>query len=296
MVFRSAAGATNPMAIPFDPVAERVGSPTQILDRTGNLLPNAVSPDGQWLVLQNIFERQEDLFVMHPDGTGLRRLTDDAFRDRGAAWSPDGKEIAFYSNRKDNYGIWAVRPDGSGLRALTEETGETKNLLYPVYSPTGDRLVASRVRSGETIMIDPRREWKDQQPEQLSIKSADGGWLVPMAWSPDGRLLAGGLMASSSATFGVYDVASRTVRPITDVGCGLQATVWLQDSKRVLCADATDSLLWLVDVESGRRKSFPIGMNVSGSLAASPDRHTIYAPASRQQADVWMVELKSKAK
>ncbi len=61
-------------------------------------------------------------------------------------WSPDGKEIAFYSNRTDNYGIWAVKPDGSGLRPVTERSGgNDQNLLYPVFSPAGDRLVASRV-------------------------------------------------------------------------------------------------------------------------------------------------------
>ena len=40
VVFRSAAVATNPIAIPFDPVAERAGPPTQLLDRTGVLMPD----------------------------------------------------------------------------------------------------------------------------------------------------------------------------------------------------------------------------------------------------------------
>jgi Tol biopolymer transport system component len=296
LVFRSAAGSINPVAIPFDQAAETVGSVIQILDRTGSLLPNTASPDGQWLVLQNFYERQEDLFVIRPDGTGLRRLTDDTFRDRGAAWSPDGKEIAFYSNRKDNYGIWAVRPDGSGLRSVTGEIGETRNLLYPVYSPTGDRLVASRVRAAETIMIDPRREWKDQAPEQLPMKLPDDGWLVPTEWSPDGRLLVGGIVASSSATLGVYDVASRTARPIPGVGCGLQTVLWLQDSKRVLCADQSTDVLWVIDIASGRRKSLATGLKLGGALAASPDRRTIYGAVSRQQADLWTVELKAKAR
>ena len=112
------------------------------------------------------------------DGTGLRRLTDDAFRDRGPVWSPDGKEIAFYSNRTDTYGIWAVKPDGSGLRPVTERSGgNEQNLLYPVFSPAGDRLVASRLRANETIAVDPRREWKAQTPDVLQMTvSADRGW------------------------------------------------------------------------------------------------------------------------
>jgi len=41
----------------------------------------------------------EDLFVAHTGGTQYRRLTDDAFRDRGPAWAPDGTRITFYSDR-----------------------------------------------------------------------------------------------------------------------------------------------------------------------------------------------------
>jgi Tol biopolymer transport system component len=296
LVFRSAALASNPVAIPFDPVAERSGPPRQILDRTGILAPTGISPDGQWLVLANTFERQEDLFVMRPDGTGIRRITDDAFRDRAGVWSPDGKEIAFYSNRKDNYGIWAVRPDGGGLREVTEApAGNLGNFLYPVYSPTGDRLVTSRVRTPETIMIDPHREWAAQKPEQLQMKLPDGSWLVPSAWSPDGRLLIGATVAGAAAGVGVYDVAARTTRLVPGVACQIQNFAWL-DSKRVLCVDTVIDTLWLVDVESGRRKSVASDLNLGGVIVWSPGSRTLYAGVSRQQADVWMVETKAKSK
>ena len=295
IVFRSAAVSANPVAIPFDPVAERAGAPTQLLDRTGILTPSSISPDGQWLVLLNTSERQEDLFLMRTDGTGLRRLTDDVFRDRGAAWSPDGKEIAFYSNRKDTYDIWAVRPDGSGLRQLTEGTaGDTRNFLYPVFSRTGDRLVASRARTPETIVIDPRQAWPAQKPEVLAMTLPDKSWLMPTAWSPDGRLLAGTIVAGPSNAIGVYDMAARTTRQVSDVGCQFQDFAWLLDSKRLLCVDQAADTLWLIDVENGRRRSLASGLQFGGVLTASPDRRTLYTTIRRQQADVWMVETKKR--
>ena len=246
-------------------------------------------------MLLNTSERQEDLFLMRADGTGLRRLTDDAFRDRGAAWSPDGKEIAFYSNRNDNYDIWAVRPDGSGLRQLTAAgAGDTRNFLYPVYSPTGDRLVAMRARTPETIMLDPRQEWRAQKPESLEMALPDKSWLAPTAWSPDGRLLAGPIVAGPSSAIGVYDVASRTTRRTSEVGCQFQDIVWLQDSKRLVCVDQAADTLWLIDVEGGRRRSLASGLKLGGVLTASPDRRTLYTTVRRQQADLWMVETKAK--
>jgi Tol biopolymer transport system component len=295
IIFRSATVTANPVAIPFDSVAERAGAPTQLLDRTGVLAPAGISPDGQWLVLLNTSERQEDLFLMRTDGTGLRRLTDDAFRDRGAAWSPDGKEIAFYSNRKDNYDIWAIRPDGSGLRQLTEAAaGDIRNFLYPIYAPAGDRLVTFRARTPETIMIDPRREWSAQTPEQHDLALPDKSWLAPTTWSPDGRLLAGPILGGPSSAIGVYDVGSRTTRRIAEAGCTFQELAWLQDSTRLLCVDPAVDTLWLFDVESGRRRSVASGQKLGGVLTASPDRRTLYSTFRRLQADLWMAETKAK--
>jgi serine/threonine protein kinase/Tol biopolymer transport system component len=294
IVFRSASSAVNPVALPFDPAMERAGAPRPLLDRTGSLIPSSVSPDGQWLVLANTFERQEDVFVMRTDGSGLRRLTDDHFRDRAPVWSPDGREIAFYSNRADNYGIWAVRPDGSGLRPITQRSaGNSENLLYPAYSPSGDRLLASRLRANETIRIDPRREWGAQQPDTLDMKVTGDSWLVPSAWSPDGRRLVGTVVntAGSAIGVGVYDLETRSARTIAAGPSGFQGFVWLPDSRRVVYVDSDADTLWLADVESDRRKAIATGMKLGFGLAASPDRRMLYASIARQQADLWMIEL-----
>ncbi|MFL6203569.1 MAG: protein kinase domain-containing protein, partial [Thermoanaerobaculia bacterium] len=74
----------------FDPVAGQV---------TGSLLPVSrglksvssaeVSPDGRWIVF-DVSSPYEDLFLIHPDGSGLRRLTDDVYKDRNPRWSPAG--------------------------------------------------------------------------------------------------------------------------------------------------------------------------------------------------------------
>jgi Tol biopolymer transport system component len=262
------------------------------------LFPTGISPDGQWLVLGNQSERQEDIYVVRSDGTGLRRLTDDVFRDRIGVWSPDGKEIAFYSNRTDTYGIWAVKPDGSGLHALTELSGaDRQNLLYPTYSPTGDRLVASRLRSDEVLFLDPRKAWSAQKPEFSKMPVGSDSWLVPSAWSPDGRRLVGLVTNASGSALGVgvYDVASRQVRKVIDGGAAFFGYVWLGDSRRVVYPESDADTLWLVDVESGRRKALATGLNIGIGLVASPDRRTLYPSIRRQQADIWMIETGQKS-
>ena len=50
------------------------------------------SPDNNWIAYVS-WALQEDLFIVHPDGTELHQLTDDTAKDRTPKWTPDGKRI-----------------------------------------------------------------------------------------------------------------------------------------------------------------------------------------------------------
>ena len=62
------------------------------------------SPDGQWLAF-NVAPGggfNEQIYVVRPDGTGLRRLTEGGKENNFLnGWSPDSRFIAFSSNRRD---------------------------------------------------------------------------------------------------------------------------------------------------------------------------------------------------
>jgi Omp85 superfamily domain/WD40-like Beta Propeller Repeat len=57
------------------------------------------SPDGSELVFTGDDGGLTDLYLVHADGTGLRRLTNDKYADLQPAWSPDGRTIAFVTDR-----------------------------------------------------------------------------------------------------------------------------------------------------------------------------------------------------
>jgi TolB protein len=57
------------------------------------------SRDGRWIVFTSERFGSADIFRVHPDGSGLERLSDSpAFDDQGAL-SPDGRTLAFVSTR-----------------------------------------------------------------------------------------------------------------------------------------------------------------------------------------------------
>jgi Tol biopolymer transport system component len=83
----------------------------------------AWSPDGQWIATDVPHLGGRDLYVVHPDGTGLTEVTSaaDGFYSFGAAWSPDSSRLLFVRGRGSGDGtdLWIQRIDGTGLRQVT---------------------------------------------------------------------------------------------------------------------------------------------------------------------------------
>jgi Tol biopolymer transport system component/serine/threonine protein kinase len=290
MVFRSRLGSVNPAALPFDPVTERAGTPRLLMTRTGTLSPGSVSPDGQWLVLSNHGEIKEDLFVMRTDGTGLRRLTDDAARDRGPRWAPDGKSVVFYSNRGGRYSIFSIRPDGSGLTLLVPSAKADQ--YYPAISPAdGTLLFGDDVL--KTFLMRPPFPGDVSLIRPVKNVEFPGGMLQLTLWSPDGRYLSGSILSKSSGApvgVGIYDLAAEKAIKLTDDG-GQWSVPFLPDGKRVIYLTLDDKLV-VVDVATGGRRVIPVSLGTAvnpESLALAPDGRTIYYGAARVEANVWMV-------
>jgi hypothetical protein len=86
-------------------------------------MDHAWSPDGTWIAFQRPYGR---LYVVHPDGSDLRRVPLDLEAGTGAlnpSWSPDGGWIVFSLQRPNRAEIFMVRPDGTGLRKVTGAAG-----------------------------------------------------------------------------------------------------------------------------------------------------------------------------
>jgi Tol biopolymer transport system component len=290
LLFRSRLESVNPTAIPFDPVAERAGTPKMLVSRTGVLNPTSVSRDGLWLALCNQGEAKEDLFVMRTDGTGLRRLTDDAARDRQPRWAPDDKTLLFYSNREGHYGAWSIRSDGSGLTRLTAPTGF--DLFYASLSPADGTMLITGDQGESFLATPPFPVGKDRFRKIQNIDVA-GGLLQPSLWSPDGRYISGPVVARATSApigVGVYDVVAGKAWKLTDDG-GLWSLPFLPDSKRIIYLTSASELV-VVDVATGKRRvisvtlPFPVGVE---AFTVAPDGRTLYYGARRVEANVWKV-------
>jgi eukaryotic-like serine/threonine-protein kinase len=121
-----------------------------------------------------------EIFVVRPDGSGLRRVTHVGkrlFDSINPAWSPDGRRIVFQSSAR----IFVMDANGKRLRQLT--IGKV-NDGAPAWSPSGGRIAFERRNAIWTMRADgkvQRRLTRNEKAHQPT-------------WSPDGRriLFVGG--------------------------------------------------------------------------------------------------------
>lgn len=78
------------------------------------------------------FDAHMDIYTIHFDGTGLKRITDAPGYDAEGSYSSDGKQIVFTSTRDGDPDLFIMNADGSSVRQLTNADGYDGG---PFFSP-----------------------------------------------------------------------------------------------------------------------------------------------------------------
>ncbi len=265
-----------------------VGAPRLVVSSTGGIRSMEASPDDRTLAFSTVMP-QQDLYVVDAGGGTPTQLTDDPEKDRFPSWSPDGKEIVFMSQRGPRYEFWGIHPDGSGLRQLTQTDAEA--MWGPLLSPRGDRLAASSDKGVSIFDARGPAPWK--QFERLpNPPGTHGEVFAALAWSPDGKLLAG-VSGSDTAPnrVAIYDLSSRGyhVLELTSTAVG-----WYPDSRRLLIL--IDGRLAVLDLATWKTTPVAQSPSFAGFVTASRDLRTIYFLEDDEEGDVWLAEEPTAAK
>jgi Tol biopolymer transport system component len=261
------------------------GTARPVFKRSGSIIAMDWSPDGNWLAL-NDWGRHEEIFLVHPDGSGYRQLLDDAFRNRAPRFSPDGSQIAFYSDRGGSYGPWSIRPDGSGLRPLKQSTSD---LLYAAWAPDGKRLATT---DGERILVvDVGELLAEGTIETLPLLEGTYNGRDELRWAPDGSMLCFSTTGlDGTGLIFSYSFASKSYRKLAD---GAFNAAWLPDSRRLVYS--RDPQLVLLDTASGAsRDLLPSGLISPGAQvngAPSADGRTLAFVERTLDGDIWAMTL-----
>jgi TolB protein len=130
-----------------------------------------------------------EIYVMRPDGSGRRQLTQNAVLDNDPDWSPDGRQIVFISavdslpgapaRRRD---VYVMNADGSGTHRLFQ-AADGPGATHPRWSPDGSRISFD---SFDATMGGFQPYVMNNDGSNVKLVRAMPGENFGLEWSPDG--------------------------------------------------------------------------------------------------------------
>jgi TolB protein len=131
------------------------------------------------------FNSEGSVYVVKPDGSGLRRIANTNSEDftTGVSWSADGLHVAFSAYKGSDPDIYVVDASGRHLRQVTFSRGVD---VDPSWSPDGTRIAFESNGNGGQVDIysvdshgrNPKRLTDGPENEQ------------DPSWSPDDKRIA----------------------------------------------------------------------------------------------------------
>ena len=179
---------------------------------------------------------EEDLWIMHSDGSDQKQLTFDSRTNATPTMTADGRHIVFVSNRTGVFQIWRMNTDGSNQTQLTNGGGKN----FSVVSPDGKWVLYN---STDTWNV-----WKSSIEGGEPIQVTNYPAFFP-AVSPDGKFIAClGRSGSKAALLIVPFDGGPPVKTVDLGGLSFSGTriAWTPDGQALLYAVERDGMTTLL--------------------------------------------------
>jgi TolB protein len=216
------------------------------------------SPDGNRIGFVSGRDGVGHLFVMNPDGTGTKRLTNDPKQDDGrASWSPDGKSIVFGREGA----LFRIPAGGGAAHRVGKGLGAAAD---PAFSPDGKLIAYDYRKPGAPV-------------RELYVMNADGTGIRQVtrlgnvsglpAWSPDGNRIAFQSNVRGSR-YEIYTVRADggAVTQVTHSTIDAIQPAWSPDGKEI--AFSRDGAIWVT--ADGKETRLTPGKNNDSAPAFRP--------------------------
>ena len=245
------------------------------------------SPNGRLIAY---IDGRGSLWLVRPDGTGLRRLLSNSkLASTGLSWSPSGRKIAITSpgaagkvKTTDCVGltIYLVSIHGSPLRKLRDTSAMCDD---PAWSPRGDEIAYGSQDyglSGSIWVIHP-----DGSGDRQVSRRGTGPH-----WSSDGRQIAFSVAIPSGigttcvlCAFAVVNSTGRNFHVVTKQAYTEYGEVWSPHGRRILYGRANSGGIGVIgsDGRNGRQVTTDSpAESLAPKLAWSPNGGAIVYAAS----------------
>ncbi|NLJ36233.1 MAG: hypothetical protein GX358_08395 [candidate division WS1 bacterium] len=232
---------------------------------------------------------QANIYVCNLDGSGLVRLTNNAYWENTPRWSPDGTKIVFTRMLDDDEEIFVMNANGTGATQLTFETDS----YLPDWSPDGRQLTFTRYGSIFTMNADGSNEFELPIGDELA-------WSAGSTWSPDGTKLALATDCwASSSSIATYDLYSGNLERLTSTDYASGRPAWDHSGKTQRIAYTQWKIfqppsLWVMSSDgTNQRKIFSSGSCQSAPRWSSDGSLIAFYSSEGWESgsDVWIGEV-----
>jgi Tol biopolymer transport system component len=247
------------------------------------------SHDGSELIFQSTPGEPgcDAIFRMNADGSNVRRISSGEGVTTCSFIAPDNQSVIYASTHPGgsacppkpdysrgyvwplypDYDIFKADPEGGNLQRLTETPGYDAE---GVYSPQGDKILFTSLRSGdlELYLMNPDGSGVEQLTDTPGYDgggffSLDGKSIVWRASRPSGQaleeykaLLAENLIKPGRLEIYIMNLQERQPVQLTDNGAANFAPYWHPDGKHILFASNVDDPqgrnfdIYMIDIDT----------------------------------------------
>jgi TolB protein len=185
--------------------------------RGSNSAP-AWAPDGKTLAVSLSREGGSQIFLINPDGSGLRRLTSSTAIDTEPRYSPDGKWIYFTSDRGGSPQVYRMPASGGEPQRVTFEGSYN---VSPRLSPDGKTL-AYITRNGGKFQV----ALLDLANRQVQIITESDRDESP-SFAPNGRMILHAAVINGRGVLSAVSADGRFKQRLTGAsGADVREPAW----------------------------------------------------------------------
>ncbi len=200
-----------------------------------------------------------EIYTSKPDGSDLKRLTNNKFYDAEATVSPDGTKIVYTSNKSGDLELYVMNVDGSNEVQVTDGLGYDGGAFF---SPDSKRLVfrSSRPKTDAEVL-----EYKE--------------------------LLADGLVAPTEMELYVCDIDGKNLQQVTNLGKANWAPFFHPSGEKIVFSSNHQSEfgfpfnLFMIDVDGSNLEKLTFGKTFESFPMFSPDGKKIVFSSNRNNGD-----------
>jgi TolB protein len=185
--------------------------------RGSNSAP-AWAPDGKTLAVSLSREGGSQIFLINPDGSGLRRLTSSSAIDTEPRYSPDGRWIYFTSDRGGSPQVYRMAATGGEPQRVTFEGSYN---VSPRLSPDGKTL-AYITRNGGKFQV-ALLDLANRQVQIITDSDRDES----PSFAPNGRMILHAAVINGRGVLSAVSADGRFKQRLTGAtGADVREPAW----------------------------------------------------------------------